>query len=411
MKWNSDITEIAERLPPDPVIVMHSLYAEPVGLGEMLARENETFAGASLYTMMPMGPAPYASVDHLELNTFLPGAGLRDVVNSGEARLHSRPMSTLASYFDENGIEPNVLLLQLSQPDDIGDMSLGITVDYMPTVLAKSPLVIAEINPAMPFTFGDTIIRKDQIDFAFPASAPPIAMPASRADDIDKAVARNVLRLLRNGATLQYGIGAIPEAVIDQLGGFRDIGLQTGFITDGALAMMDANVITNARKPVDTGKTVTTAAGGSHAFYNALHRDERFLFKATDHTHSRSVLSQFDNYCAINSALQVDLAGNINAERIGGRIISSPGGLPDFAQAGAASKGGASIIALRSTSRSGDHSTIVTAFDADTPVTAQPELMTHVVTENGIAEITGTSISERAKALRAIAHPDFRSQL
>ena len=147
MKWNPNIAEIGERLPLDPVIVMHSIYAEPVGLGEMLAREGQTFDGASLHTMMPMGPAPYASVGNLQLNTFLPGTGLRDAVNNGGATLHRRPMSTLAGYFEENAIEPNVLLLQLSKPNENGDMSLGITVDYMPTVLAKNPLVIAEINP------------------------------------------------------------------------------------------------------------------------------------------------------------------------------------------------------------------------------------------------------------------------
>ncbi|MGI9354729.1 MAG: acetyl-CoA hydrolase/transferase family protein [Rhizobiaceae bacterium] len=411
MKWNPDITEIAERLPLNPVIVMHSVYAEPVGLGEILARESAVFAGASLHTMMPMGTAPYASAGHLQLNTFLPGAGLRDAVNAGRATLHSRPMSELSAYFTENAIESNVLLLQLSEPDDDGNMSLGISVDYMPTILAKNPLVIAEINPAMPLTFGDTIVREDQVDLAFPASAPPIAMPRLRADEIDKTVARNVLKLLKDGATLQYGIGAIPEAAIDQLDGFTDIGLQTGFITDGALAMMDAGVVTNARKPVDTDKTVTTAAGGSHAFYRALHRDERFLFKATDHTHSQNILSQLDNYFTINSALQVDLAGNVNAERVGGKIISAPGGLPDFARAGVRSKGGASIIALRSTSRRADHSTIVRSFGPETPLTVSPELVTHIVTEYGIAEVAGTSISERAKALRAIAHPDFRSQL
>ncbi len=411
MKWDADISEIARRLPPNPVIVIHSVYAEPVQLGQMLARESAAFAGASIYTMMPMGPAPYADTPGFALHTFLPGSGLREATNAGLAKVHRVPMSSLAAHLHENSVTPDVLLLQLSEPNERGMMSLGITVDYMPTVLAKDPIVIAEVNPAMPFTYGDTIVTPEQVDFAYTAKAPPIAMAASRADETDRAVARNVLKLIRNCATLQYGIGAVPEAVIDQLHGFTDIGLQTGFITDGALAMMDGGVITNTRKPIDTGKTVTTAAGGSHRFYRMLNHDDRFLFRATKYTHNQAVLSQFDNYFTINSALQVDLVGNINAERVGRRIVSAPGGLPDFANAGSTSKGGASIIALCSTSRRGEHSSIVREFPPDFPVTVPPELVTHIVTEYGIAEIAGKNVAERARAIRTIAHPDFHSSL
>ncbi len=411
MKWNADIGEIARRLPPEPAIVIHSVYAEPVGLGEMLARERAAFAGASIYTMMPMGPAPYADVDGFDIHTFLPGKGLREAANTGRAKTHRVPMSSLAAHLRENEVTPDVLLLHLSEPNGRGEMSLGITVDYMPTILAKNPLVIAEINPDMPFTYGRTRVLPEQVDFAFQAKTPPITMQPSRADEIDKAVARNVLRLIKNGATLQYGIGAVPDAVIDQLHGFKDIGLQTGFVTDGALAMMDAGVITNARKPMDSGKTVTTAAGGSHDFYKALDQNPRFLFEATNYTHNQDVLSQFDDYIAINSALQVDLAGNINAERVGTKIVSAPGGLPDFARAGSRSRGGASVIALRSTSRKGDHSSIVREFAADTPITVPPDMVTHIVTEYGIAEIAGKDETERAKAISAIAHPDFHRLL
>ncbi|MDD9910363.1 MAG: hypothetical protein OXR62_11805 [Ahrensia sp.] len=358
-----------------------------------------------------MGPAPYATASHLSLHTFLPGSALRHAVNTGHAMLHRRPMSTLAQHFVDEGLSVDVLLLHVSEPDEHGNMSLGVTVDYMPDILSANPLVIAQINPNMPFTLGDTTVRKDQIDFAYQVDSTPIEMKASRSDAIDEAVARNVLRLLRDEATLQYGIGTIPDTIISRLSGLRDIGLQSGFITEAALAMMNEGVISNRRKLIDNGSSIATAAGGSFEFYRRLHRNNEIRFRSTRHTHDSQMLGGMENFFAINSALQVDLNGSVNAETAGTRIVSAPGGFPDFAEAGTKSTGGASIVALRSTSRGGNESTIVRKLPDQAPITVIADHVTFIVTEFGIAEIAGTDAPMRAKAIASVAHPDHRADL
>ena len=421
------IESLAEVLPlfsSQSVVVMHSAFAEPAGLAAQLAEYADRLRGVQIYTLMSMGDIPYlppanavaANIDAKQpdgfsLTTFFPGSKIRQAINDGRARLQPTYLSAIAGLFERGQIKADFLFLQLSPPDEQGNLSLGLSVDYMRAVMAQKPIIIAEINPQMPRTSGDTIISADQIDYVIEATQPPQSMAVAGFDEVDDKIAANVASLLDDGVVLQLGIGAIPDLTLAKIGHLQYIGIHSGIITQSLMPLMQAGVISNATKKEFTGKVVTTMAGGTPEFYEFLDNNTDFSFQPSSYTHNFDVLAKIDRLFAINSVLQIDLNGRANAEKIGDRIISSAGGLPDFARGATASKGGASIIAMRSMTRRGDVSCIVRDLPASTPVSINSDHIDYVVTEFGTARLRGLSASARAKALIAIAHPDYRDEL
>jgi 4-hydroxybutyrate CoA-transferase len=270
---------------------------------------------------------------------------------------------------------------------------------------------VAEIDPAMPRTRGDTLLSADQVDVALDADAPPWRMSPAAAEAADHRIADHVAGLVDSGCTIQTGIGAIPDLVLARLGALTDLGIHTGIITDAVRPLIERGVVTNARKRRFAGRTVSTMAGGSQSFYDFLDQNDAIEFHPCDVTHDVALLASIERLCAINSVLEIDLHGRANAERLDGRAVSAPGGLPDFAQGAAAAPGGRSIVALRATSRDGRTSRIRPALAADAPATIGPNCIDYVVTEFGVARLTGLGSGERARALAAVAHPDFRADL
>lgn len=391
-------------------MVLHSACAEPRLLAGHAAA---SMRGANLLTLMPMGQAPYGApgVSGLDVATFFPGKGLRAALNAGSVRALRHPLSAIPGLFDRGTIQADAVLLQVSPPDETGHVSLGISVDYMRAVLAQSPVVVAEVNPRMPWTCGDTRLAVSEIDWFVEATEGPQEVPAAPADAVDAKIARNVAALVRDGAVLQVGIGSLPDCVMTQLGHLRHLGLHSGVVTDAVRPLIEAGVIDNSTKRTFAGVAVTTMAAGTQSFYGFLHRNRAVEFQPCSLTHDASVLAGIDGLCAINSALQVDLAGNVNAECIGGRQISLPGGLPDFAAGARRAPRGTSIIAVRSCFGEHRTSNIVPRLGAGTPVTVGPEDVDFVVSEYGVAALHGGSAFERAKALIAIAHPSHRETL
>jgi len=395
-------------------LVLHSACAEPNALARQLAVSAPSMQDAQLHTLMPMGEAPYAEPEpaaQLRLHTFFPGRGLRAAFNGGRVRALRYPLSAIPTLFDWNVRQADVLLLQVSPPDPSGHVTLGISVDYMQAVLRRRPLVIAEVNPAMPSTCGDTRLPVDAISWYVDACAGPQALAPAAPDPIDQRIATHVASLVRDGAILQIGIGALPDAVLAQLGHLRHLGLHSGIITDAVRPLLESGVIDNSTKTHKPGVSVATMAGGSQAFYDFLDRNAAIEFHPCSLTHQHALLAGMRGLCAINSVLQVDLGGRANAEQVRGRQIALPGGLPDFAAGAAAAEGGLSIIALRAALQDGEHSNIVASFGAEVPVALRPEQIDYVVTEYGIAPIRGTSLAERARGLIAIAHPACREAL
>lgn len=395
-------------------VVIHSGCAEPRVLSRQLAAQAAAMKGARLLTLMPMGEAAYAAeaaTAHLDVTTFFPGRGLRAAVDEGRARMLRYPLSAIPGLFDRGALKADVLLLQVSEPDDDGRVSLGVSVDYMHAVLAQSPLVVAEVNPRMPRTCGDSALHVSQIALSIDATEPPQPLPPAEGDEADRRIGQHVAGLLDDGAVLQVGIGSVPDQVLSGLGHLKHLGLHSGIVTDAIRPLIESGVIDNSTKARFTGVGVTTMAAGTQGFYDFLHRNPAIEFHPCALTHHREFLATIDGLCAINSALQVDLAGRINAERANGRQISLPGGLPDFAAGASRARGGKSIIALRSSFAKGTQSNIVARLGEDVPVTVGPDEIDFVVTEYGAASLRGKGPAQRAKALIAVAHPEHRERL
>jgi 4-hydroxybutyrate CoA-transferase len=395
-------------------MVMHSGCAEPPVLARQLAQCASAMQGVQLLTLMPMGQAPYAqpaAAKYLDIATFFPGRGLRQALNAGRARALRHPLSALPALFDCAALRADLLLLQVSPPDESGNVSLGVSVDYMRSVLAQSPLIVAEVNPRMPATCGDTRLSVQQIDWCIDGTEPVQELATSEVDAVDARIARHVAGLVRDGAVLQVGIGALPDAVLGQLGHLKHLGLHSGIVTDAVRPLIESGVIDNSSKKRFAGISVTTMAGGSQSFYDFLHRNRAVEFHPCSVTHDSHVLASIDGLCAINSALQVDLQGRVNAESVNGKRVSLPGGLPDFAAGAVQAKGGISILALRSTYGSDGVSNIVAELGADTPVTVGASDVDFIVTEYGVAPLRAASAQERAAGLIALAHPRHREAL
>jgi len=414
MKPLSDVGALLARLGPGCTVVLHSGCAEPMFLARQLAEHAASMRGVHVLTMMPMGQAPYGDAvpaAQLDVATFFPGRGLRAALNAGRVRALRHPLSTIPGLFDNGELRADVLMLQVSSPDETGHVSLGISVDYMRAVLAQSPLVIAEVNPRMPQTCGDTRLSVSEIDWCVDATETPQEVAPVAADEVDRRIAQHVAGLVRDGAVLQAGIGSLPDGVLGQLGHLKHLGLHTGIVTDAVRPLVEAGVIDNSTKKRFRGIGVTAMAAGTRSFYDFLHRNAAIEFHPCSLTHGAEVLAGIDGLCAINSALQVDLAGNANAECIEGRQISLPGGLPDFAAGATRAKGGTSIVALRSTFGKQRTSNVVPGLARGTPITVGPRLIDFVVTEYGVAAVRGLDAAQRAAALVAVAHPEHRENL
>jgi len=413
MKHLKDPASILGNLPSGATLVVHSGFAEPRGLARILAEQAPAMRGVRVVTMMPMGAAPYAQPEpasFLDLYTFFPGKDLRAAVNAGRVRALRHPLSALPGLFDTQAWRADVLFLQVSSPDEGAQVSLGISVDYMRAVLAQRPLVVAEINPRMPRTCGDSLLHVSEIDWFIEATEPPQDAKPMPADAVDDQIARNVAGLVSDGAVLQLGIGALPDRVAERLGHLRRLGLHSGIITDAVRPLIESGALDNSTKRYKPGVCVTAMAGGTQSFYDFLHRNALIEFHPCSITHGAPVLAEMDGLCAINSVLQVDLQGRANAETAGGRMVSMPGGLPDFASGARRAKGGRSILALRSTGGKNAASSIVLDLDGTVP-TLMPDQIDYVVTEYGVAPLHAASAAARAEALIGIAHPDHREAL
>ena len=409
--------DIARRVPSAPTVVVHSDFAEPQTLVRRFAEQAALFSGARVYSLMPMAEPAYLEGEaarHIQAVSFFPGGGLRRAVNSGAARIHRCNLSEIGALFDGDTLRADLLLLQVSRPNHRGEVSLGVSVDYMPAVLAQKPLVVAQINAQMPFTSGATAIPLDAIDYVIEQDEPLVAFGESRADDLDQIIARHVAGLVNDGDVIQAGIGALPDRVLANLGHLKHLGGHTGIITAAWRTLIESGVVDNSRKPIFRGVTLTTMAGGDQGFYDFLHHNPAVEFHPCALTHDFNLLRAIPNLCAINSVLQLDLAASGNAEQVGGRIIAAPGGLVDFARGASAAPGGKSIIALRSSfvaKNGGRLSNILPALDPGQPVTLAGEHVGLVVTEYGVADLRGASPAQKAQALIAVAHPEHRAWL
>lgn len=331
-------------------------------------------------------------------------------LHAGKVRLLPLHYSDAHAYLSRRA-RFDLAIVQVSPPDEKGRCSFGVAGDMVPDVLERSAAVVAEINPAMPFSPGAPWLAHDRIDHTVEVAHPLLEMANPPLDDVLITLGRNVAALVSDGDTIEFGLGGTPNAVLAALHGKRDIGVHTGLATDSLIDLIEAGVVTNTRKSIDTGRSVTGLAIGTRRLYDALSAGAPVDFRPVSYTHDRSTIARLDRFAAINSVIEVDLFGQANAEMIGGRQVSGTGGLLDFVEASRRAPHGRSILALQSTASDGKTSRIVPALGSGTVVTVPRAEADYVVTEHGVAELRDRSVDERAEALIAIAAPHAREGL
>ena len=394
-------------------LFVHGAAATPTPLLDALVR-NERLRGVELYHLHTAGPAPFVDPEHrerfLSISLFT-GAPLRRAIDEGAADYLPVFLSDIPSLFVTGRIPLDVALLQLSPPDAHGFCSLGTSVDAALAASLSARIIVAEINQRMPRTLGNTLVPWSRIarcvftDRPLPehTSPPPTA--------VEDAIGAQVAALVEDGATLQMGIGAIPDAVLRRLGNKHDLGVHTEMFSDGILDLVEAGVITNRRKIVHAGRIVTSFVVGSERLYRFVDDNPLVEFHPCDRTNDTALIRKNDKVVAINSALEVDLSGQVVADSIGFRIYSGIGGQMDFVRGAALSLGGKPIIALPSMASGGHASRIVSAIRPGAGVVTTRGHVHWVVTEYGAVDLFGRTLRQRAEALIGISHPDVRGEL
>lgn len=305
----------------------------------------------------------------------------------------------------------DVAIIHVSPPGPDGRFSLGVGVATPIEVMAQAPIVIAQVNPHMPYTFGAGEIERDEVDFFVDGEHALVEMPPPFIDDTTRKIAARVIELIPDGSILQFGIGALPEAVLGSLSTRRNLGIHSGMLGDSAVTLHTSGAINGSTKPLWPGKITVGLGFGTRPLFDFMHRNPEILMLPASLTHGSEILKQMTGLVAINSAIEITLDGSVNAEMAGNRLLSGPGGQPDYAIAVSQSPGSRSVIALPSTAAGGKSSRIVRQLPAGATVTVPRYLIDTVVTEHGVAELWGRSLRQRAEALRAIADPTFHEAL
>jgi 4-hydroxybutyrate CoA-transferase len=388
--------------------------AEPETLVEALMRRGPFVQDVEIVHMMTMGPAPYVAPEmagHFRHNAMFIGGNVREAINEGRADYTPIYLSEIEGLFESGEMPIDVALLELSPPDSHGFCSFGVGVDTSLTAAKCARYVVAQINDQMPRTYGDSFIHVTELDAVVDSSRPLCAMKRPQITDMHVAIARNVASLIEDGSVLQTGIGGIPDAVLPFLMDRKDLAIHSELVSDGVIPLIEAGVITGARKNFKPRKIIVGFVLGSKEMFDFVDNNPIFEMHPTAYTNDPALIARNDNMVAINSALQLDLTGQVCSDSIGTRFYSGIGGQVDFLLGAGRSKGGKPIIAISSTAKDGTVSRIVPMLSPGAGVVTSRGLVRYVATEYGVANLHGKTIRERAQALIDIAHPKFREEL
>ena len=389
----------------------------PQKLLRALVARADSLSDVEIVQVLTVGPAPHAAPEmegHLRVNTLFISPNVRTAVHEGRADFTPVLLSEVPLLFREGHLPLDVVLVQVSPPDEHGFCSLGIEAGLVKTPAQVAKTVIAEVNEQMPRTLGDSFIHFSKIDFAVPVNYPLAELPMGEPNDLSMSIGRHIADLIEDGSTMQMGIGAIPDGVLNYLEGKRDLGVHTELFSDGVMKLIQQGIITNERKTLHTGKIVAGFILGSHDLYDFVDDNPIIELHPTEYVNDPFVIAQNEKMISINSAIEVDLTGQVCADSIGPKLYSGVGGQLDFVYGAARSKGGKPIIALPSTATPGGGeaiSRIVATLKPGAGVVTTRNHVHYVATEYGIAYLYGKTIKERARALIEIAHPEFREEL
>jgi 4-hydroxybutyrate CoA-transferase len=395
-------------------VFMQGAAAAPTILLEALARRGQELDDVKIIHMHAEGPAPHLApemVGHFRHKALFIGPNARKAINEGRAEFIPVFLSDIPALFDRGILPLDAALINVSLPDDHGFCSLGTSVDTVITAVRNAKVVIAQLNKSMPRTLGDSFVHVGKIDFGVEVDMPPYNHVTGAIGETENKIGGYVADLVQDEATLQMGIGDIPSAVAMHLYEKKNLGVHTEMFTDVLVDLVERGVVTCERKDIDCGKIVTTFMMGTQRLYKFVDNNPMVEMRQVDYTNDTSIIRKHRRMTAINSAIEVDLTGQVCADSIGTRMYSGVGGQMDFMRGAALAEEGRAIIALPSTAAGGKFSRITIALKEGAGVTTTRSHVRYVVTEFGVAEMFGQSFRERAKRLIAVAHPDFRDEL
>jgi 4-hydroxybutyrate CoA-transferase len=404
-------TEAVAKVRSGDRIVLSHACGEPLVCPGELVRRAPTLRNVEIVHMIPMGEALYcrpeyaASFRHV---SFFSGVKTREAIWEGRADYLPCIFSEIPSLF-ESVLPVDVAMVTVSPPDRNGLCSLGVSVDYTKKAVETAKMVIAEVNPTMPRTHGESFVHISEIDYFVEVDKPINELAGGELTDVEKNIGKHVAELLDDGSCLQLGIGGIPDAVLSYLTGFKDLGIHSEMVSDGVKKLVEAGIVTGKRKSLHRGKIIVTFLMGSRAFYDWVDDNPMIEMHTVDYTNNPFIIAQNKKMTAINSALEVDLLGQVCADTLGPRQFSGVGGQLDFVRGSRMSEGGKAIIALPCTSK--DISRIVPTLKKGAAVTTSRNDVDYVVTDQGTAALRGKTLRERMKALIGIAAPACREDL
>jgi acyl-CoA hydrolase len=406
--------EAISAIEDNEYIWTHSMAASPRVLFDALAVHAKTRHNLTLLQLHTERAEALASPElfgHLRHRCFFSSNSTRPLMAVGEADYVPMFLSDLPKLFNSGEQPVDTAIIQVSPPNKHGICTMGISVEATNAACLVAKKIIAHINPNMPKTHGDGFIAYDRFHSVYWQEDDLPLHPQGKLDEVTKAIGKNVAQLINDGDCLQMGIGVIPDAVLACLTDRKDLGVHTEMFSDGLLDLVEAGVITNRLKKTHSGKIVTGFAMGTQKLYDFVDDNPEVVFLDIEYVNDTAIIKRNNNVAAINSALQVDLSGQVCADSLGASIYSGVGGQMDFIRGASLSKGGKAIIALPSTAKHGQLSRIVNTLDAGAGVVTTRAHVQYIVTEYGIANLRNKSLKERAKALIEISHPDFRDEL
>lgn len=379
-----------------------------------LAKRKDELTDVEVTHVLLLGDDPLSKPEmagHFRHNSLFVGPADRDAVNDGRADYIPVFLYEIPKLFASGEKKLDVAIIQTSMPDDHGFMSLGVETLATMAAIRAAKIVLAQVNENMPRTLGDCFVHVSKIHKLVEVHEDLPELPRPQITDTEKRIGQYVAQLVDNGATLQLGIGGIPDAVLASLADKRDLGIHTEMVSDGVIQAIESGIVTGTRKTLHPGKVIGTFALGSKHLYSYIDNNPMFEFRPSDYTNDPFIISRNENMVAVNSAIEVDITGQICADSIGTKIFSGFGGQVDFIRGAAYAKGGKPIIALPATAQGGKTSRIATVLKSGAGVVTTRADVHYIVTEFGIAYLHGKNLRERAEALIAIAHPDFREEL
>ncbi|WP_168582702.1 acetyl-CoA hydrolase/transferase family protein [Gephyromycinifex aptenodytis] len=395
-------------------IVVPTGVGEPPTILEALSQRRRDFHDVTISQILPLRPFEYIdpdTVENVRHQAYFLGGPTRKGAQAGWIDYHPNYFSEMPALFREGYFPADVVVSMASPMDQHGYFSLGLAPDYTMAALSKARTVILEVNPNVPFCFGDCHIHIDQVDAVVEDERPLLEVGLPTIGPVQQAIGGYVADMIPDGATLQIGYGAIPDAVVMQLLDKQDLGVHTEMIGDGILSLVEAGVVTNTRKNIHRGKMAATFALGSKKLYDYMDRNRALEMLPVDVTNDPYLTGQIDSLHAINGTMQIDMIGQCGSESLGAVPYSGTGGQTDFGRAANRSRGGKSFIVLPSTAKNDTLSRIVPTLTPGTHVSTTKNDVDFVVTEYGVAQLRGRSAHARARALIGIAHPKFRDEL